>query len=170
MDRADGGPAGDGEPLLDRRPCWWTLVRPLAKAGVAALAVWAGMRLLPGGGFLGFVKLAILVQAVKVLLVVGVVPVLRWLRCRHVLTGDRLALRQGVLRSRIWSVPLARVRSFSVEAGRVQRRLGAGNLVVVTDTGETRAFKNFPDIDLARRELSRTRESPRPDGETAARP
>ena len=164
MDEAEAGPAAGGTVLLDRRPSWWALVRPLVSIAIVVLAVWAAARLLPSSGFLRFVKLVILVEVIKVMLVGIAVPLARWLRTRHVLTERHLILRQGVLRRSSHTIPLADVTRFSASAGRIQRLLGAGTFTVESRAGHATVFRNFSDLGLARRQLARACYGASPEG------
>ena len=68
--------------------------------------------------------------AVLVLMVLLIVPLLRWRTTTYELTTKRLRTRFGIVTRRGRDIPLTRINDVSFEQGVLDRLLGAGRLVV----------------------------------------
>ncbi|NUS16054.1 MAG: PH domain-containing protein [Streptomyces sp.] len=153
--------AASEEIVLSRRPSWWAMARPAGAVAVGALAIWACMRLLPDGGAATVVKVVVLAQAVKLVVLAGCVSVLRWARTEYTLTSHRLVMRHGVIRRSVWELPLDAVARMSVESGRFEGRFGSGTLVVEAgEGGRGRVLRHFPLTEHARRTFAAARRAP----------
>ena len=148
------------EILIDRRPSWAAMLRPAVLVLVGVLVVWACLRWLPNGGIATVVKVVVLAQAAKVIVLTGGVQVLRWARTEYTLTSRRLVMRHGVWRRSVWEVPLTGIARCSVESGWIDRRLGTGTLLVETYGQQPgRTLRSFPRAAHARLSLSLAAES-----------
>jgi len=67
---------------------------------------------------------------VLVLMVLLIVPLLRWRTTTYELTTKRLRTRYGIVTRRGRDIPLTRINDVSFEKGVLDRLLGAGRLVV----------------------------------------
>lgn len=117
----------DGETvLLDLRPHGKALVLPvLALLLVVAAAGFGVARVREPFGD------GVVLAAAGLLLVrLSLVPFLRWRSTRFLLTDERIALRQGVLRRTGRDVPLRRVDEVTYHQTLLQRLQGCGTLVV----------------------------------------
>jgi uncharacterized membrane protein YdbT with pleckstrin-like domain len=111
---------------LNARPHGAALVRPLAKAGLGALA---GTACIVLGGDVHWVFDALGVAALGLSALLAATAVLGWDRTDVLLTGDLLRVRWGVLRRRTAEVRLARDELIEIEQGLLGRLLGYGTLV-----------------------------------------
>lgn len=123
--------------VLDLHPHGRALVRPLTLVPVtigfaafvaAATPAWA----VAGTPLQGWLRLAIAVLAVVVLLRWSLAPYLRWRGRRYLVTTSRILVRDGVLRRSGRDIPLARVEDVSYAAGIVDRLCGSGTLVLAS--------------------------------------
>jgi len=121
--------AGDEQLVLLLHPHWKTLIRPILIAAlVVAVALVA--EALPSGSSALAVRGAVGVAAVLVLMVLLIVPLLRWRTTTYELTTKRLRTRYGIVTRRGRDIPLTRINDVSFEKGPLDRLLGAGRLVV----------------------------------------
>jgi membrane protein YdbS with pleckstrin-like domain len=155
---------GAGERVvLHRHPHWWVLVGPvlafLLVLGVAGyLAAVARLE-----GAQAWAWPAIGVTAGALVVVLTVLPVLRWRTTHLVLTTRRLLVGEGVRRAQSVEVALDRIASVHARRTRIGRLTGCGSLVITGADGEVE-FVDVPGVDGVRARLLSAR--PRP----AARP
>lgn len=131
----------EGEDIvLDLRPHWWVLARPVAIVVVlTVLAVVArdidtASHALPRGlAVLSFVALAYLL-----------VCYLKWENTNFVLTTDRIVSRSGVISKQGREIPLERLNDISFHQSIFERILGAGD-VMIESAGE-RGQETFADL------------------------
>jgi uncharacterized membrane protein YdbT with pleckstrin-like domain len=120
---------GDEQLVLLLHPHWKTLIRPILIAmlvvaiALVAEAITSGSSALAIRGGVGLV-------AVLVLMVLLVVPLLRWRTTTYELTTKRLRTRFGIVTRHGRDIPLTRINDVSFEKGVLDRLLGAGRLVV----------------------------------------
>lgn len=123
---------GDGENVeMAMRPHWKELVRPaLVLLVTCPLATYLAT-IVPDGAAQGWLRLAVLVVAVLVLLRWTLWPFLNWLTTSYVVTDRRLITRIGVITRHGRDMPLSRVNDVTFEHGGIlERMLGCGTLVV----------------------------------------
>ena len=82
------------------------------------------------GWFSGGVRYAILGLAILAILVLTVVPMLRWSRGRHTITAQQLVVSSGILYRKSKTVPISRITSVDFEQGILDRIFGCGSLIV----------------------------------------
>ena len=129
MDRGFS-PAGDEQPVLLLHPHWKTLIRPILIAVlVVAVGLIAEVLIPPGSGAVA-ARGAVGVVAVLALMLLLIVPLLRWRTTTYELTTKRLRTRYGIVTRRGRDIPLTRINDVSFEKGVLDRLLGAGRLVV----------------------------------------
>ena len=120
---------GDEQLVLLLHPHWKTLIRPILVAmlvvaiALVAEAITSGSSALAIRGGVGLV-------AVLVLMVLLIVPLLRWRTTTYELTTKRLRTRFGIVTRHGRDIPLTRINDVSFEKGVLDRLLGAGRLVV----------------------------------------
>ncbi len=139
----------DGEELvLDLRPHWIALTRPVLAVGAAlALGVVA---LLVEITALELLALALIVVAVTYL---GVAA-LGWSRTMFALTTDRIISRRGVLTKSGIEIPLERINTVFFNQRLVERLIGAGDLALESASERgTQTFNNVRKPDLVQREI-----------------
>jgi len=99
------------------------LVLTCAVAGFLAAAA-------PPGDARGPTQVAIIVVAALVILVLSVLPFVRWLSSTYTVTNRRLIAQSGVLTRTGRVIPLQRINDVSFEKNLSDRLLGCGTLVV----------------------------------------
>jgi uncharacterized membrane protein YdbT with pleckstrin-like domain len=122
--------ADDEQPELELHPHWKALVGPsLALLLVVPLASYLAARV-PDGGGQPLLRGLIAALAVALLVVLAVVPFLRWITTHYVLTDRRLITRRGIFSRTGRDLPLNRVNDISFSRNLLERMLGCGTLVV----------------------------------------
>ena len=87
---------------------------------------------------------AAVVVAVPLLVVLSLVPFLRWVTSTYTVTNRRLITRQGILTRTGRDIPLFRINDVAYEKGLLDRLLGCGTLII-SDATE-KAGVVLPDI------------------------
>jgi uncharacterized membrane protein YdbT with pleckstrin-like domain len=155
--RCMGIAMSDGEEtVLDLHPHWGQLFVPVLVFLVVAGAASFGAAVIPSGSYQGWGRLAVLVVGVLVVVWFAVVPYLRWLTTRYILTDQRLVIRTGVVARHGRDVPLDRINDVSFSETLFERMLRSGTLVVESagERGQI-ALKDVPRVEHVQRELYR---------------
>lgn len=122
----------EGEQVVEKlHPHWKTVLAPLLILAVTIAALLVVLILLPGSvpdG--GWVRLALGVVALLIILAFTLMPLLRWRTTLYELTTRRLRLRQGIITRRGRDFPLTQISDVSFAQGLLDRVLGCGRLVV----------------------------------------
>jgi uncharacterized membrane protein YdbT with pleckstrin-like domain len=134
------------EVVVHRHPHWKMLVGPvvvlLLVVGVASfLAALVSAQSWAPWAWLGL--------AVAGLALTGrftVFPVVRWRTTHFVVTDRRVLVREGVFTRHGMDIPLKRVSSVQFRQSLVERALGAGTLVVESDSDESLEFDDVPGV------------------------
>lgn len=148
--------ADDEKVVKHLHPHWITLVVPVlvfvVTAGLASFLV----TVVPAGSPQQPLRLGILGVALLVLLVLVLVPLLRWRTTHYVLTSHRLMVRTGILNHRGKDIPLNRINNAMYEQSIWDRILNAGTLVVES-AGEDgqQVFVNIPNADRTQQLINR---------------
>lgn len=125
----------DERVVLELHPHWRRLVLPaLLPPVVVGLGVYAGS--LVDGSARTTVRVAIAAVGLVVLVVLSLVPFLRWLCTLYVVTTRRIALRTGVLSRTGRDVPLARVNDVTFRHNVIERVLFHSGTLTVESAGE----------------------------------
>jgi uncharacterized membrane protein YdbT with pleckstrin-like domain len=128
---AHESPLAAGEqPVLLLHPHWKTLIRPILTAALVVAVVLVAEALIPSGTDALAARGALGLVAVLILMVLLIVPLLRWRTTTYELTTKRLRTRFGIVTRRGRDIPLTRINDVSFEKGLLDRLLGAGRLVV----------------------------------------
>lgn len=146
----------DEEIVLEFHPHWSTLVGTIFWAVVTVAVAVAAIVFIPGGSAQTLIRLIIAAVAVVVILVVGLIPFLRWVTTSYTLTNRRFVLRNGILSRSGRDIPLTRVNDVSFEHNLIQRMLGTGTLIVESggEHGQL-VLKNIPRVEYAQNHLYR---------------
>jgi uncharacterized membrane protein YdbT with pleckstrin-like domain len=120
----------DEELILDLRPHWLALVRPVLVTVVIFVAMGVGLAYVPSWSFGGWVKLGIVALAVVLFAAKPLRRFLAWATSEFVVTSDRVVHRSGVLSKRSMEIPLENVTDVRFEQGVVERLVGAGSLIL----------------------------------------
>ncbi|MHA6617373.1 PH domain-containing protein [Pseudonocardia sp. DLS-67] len=136
----------DEQVVVHRHPHWKMLLVPvvvlLLVVGVASfLAALVSAQTWAAWAWLGLTAAG--------LALVGrftVYPVVRWRTTHFVVTDRRVLVREGVFTRRGMDIPLKRISSVRFRQGLLERMLGAGTLVVESDSDESLEFDDIPGV------------------------
>jgi len=144
------------EIVLDLHPHWSRLVVPVLVLVVVCGLGGYGIAAAPSGSAHSIVQRVILAVAVVLIVWFTVLPYLRWVTTRYVLTTDRLILRTGILARHGRDVPLNRVNDVSFSENLLERMLRSGTLVIESagERGQI-TLANVPQVEHVQRELYR---------------
>lgn len=124
-----------GEKIVLRmRTHWKVLVRPSLILVVLLAVVVATWILVNQQNWSGWVTAVVGILAAIGALYFFLVPLLRWITSRYVLTNRRIAHRYGILNKRGRDIPLHRINSTSVDKSLWDRMLGCGSLTIADAT------------------------------------
>jgi uncharacterized membrane protein YdbT with pleckstrin-like domain len=116
--------------VLDLHPHWIRLVRPVFSAvvvlGLAVLAVFFA----PNGVLQKPLQYLVLIVAVVLLVYLTIVPWVRWVTTRYVITSERVLLRTGVFTRSGRDIPLIRLNDVTFEHTLFERMVGSGTLTI----------------------------------------
>lgn len=130
----------EGEDVvLDLRPHWWMLVKPVL-ALAASLVVLFGAANAVDNDLPTYVGLFLVLVAALWL----VARYLVWVTTNFVVTTDRLVYRAGVLGKSGREIPLERLNDIAVNQTLFERLIGAGDLMI--ESGGERGQQHFTDI------------------------
>ena len=147
----------DGEEVvLDLHPHWGRLFVPVLVLLVACLLAGFGVALIPKGGGQQIERWILIGIAVVVVIWLTVLPYLRWLTTKYVLTTDRLVIRSGILARHGRDIPLNRINDVSFSETVLERMLRSGTLVVESagDNGQI-SLTDVPRVEHVQREVYR---------------
>jgi uncharacterized membrane protein YdbT with pleckstrin-like domain len=121
----------DENVVMAMRPHWKELVAPALVLLVVCPVATYVVTVLPEGDTQPWLRGAVLVLALLVLLRWTFWPFLVWLTTSYVVTDRRLITRVGVVARRGRDMPLSRINDVTFEhSGLLERILGCGTLVV----------------------------------------
>jgi uncharacterized membrane protein YdbT with pleckstrin-like domain len=148
--------ADDERVVKHLHPHWITLLVP-----TVLLVVIVGLgsflaAIVPDGSAQGILRIVIAAVAVLAVVVVVLVPYLRWRTTHYVLTTHRLMTRLGILNHTGRDVPLNRINNAMYEQSFWERLINSGTLVVES-AGEDgqQVFKDIPDADQTQQLINR---------------
>jgi putative membrane protein len=114
----------------------------------------APLEWITNAGFLAAIALAVsyfFPIALFSLVPVALVATLTWAaarRHRYFVEGDLVAIRSGLLRQRLWIVPVAKLQSLRISQGPIQRRLGLASLHIDTAGASAFATNKISNLDV----------------------
>ena len=148
--------ADDERVVKHLHPHWVTLVVPTALLLVVVGLASFLAAIAPDGSLQTVVRLVIAVVALAALVVVTLVPYLRWRMTHYVLTTHRLMTRVGILSHSGRDVPLNRINNAMYEQSLFERIINSGTLVVES-AGEDgqQVFRHIPDADQTQQLINR---------------
>jgi uncharacterized membrane protein YdbT with pleckstrin-like domain len=147
----------DGEEIvLDLHPHWSRLALPVLVLLVTCLLAGFGVALIPKGGGQAIERWILVGIGAIVVIWFTVLPYLRWITTRYVLTNDRLVIRTGILARHGRDVPLNRINDVSFSETVLERMLRSGTLVVESagDNGQI-SLTDVPKVEHVQREVYR---------------
>ena len=138
--------ADDEEVVRHLHPHWLTLFWPVVWFLVVVGGASFGMAMIPAGRQQGIFRMIILGLAVLLLLILVLVPLLRWRTTHYVVTTHRLLFREGILSRRGRDIGLSRITDVSYRQTLWDRIINSGTLTIESagDSGAT-VLKQIPD-------------------------
>jgi uncharacterized membrane protein YdbT with pleckstrin-like domain len=116
------------EIILDLRPHWWRLVKPVVVTLLAIVAEIVVLSMnLHGNARVADIPLAAVAVAAIIWLIAAW---LRWTNTQFIVTSDRLISRTGVLAKRGREIPLDRLNDISFHQSIFERIIGSGDLMI----------------------------------------
>jgi uncharacterized membrane protein YdbT with pleckstrin-like domain len=140
--------AEDEEVVRHLHPHWTTIFWPVVWFLLIVGATSFGAALIPAGRQQGLFRLGVLVVAVVLLLVLVVVPLLRWRSTHYVITTHRLLFREGILARRGRDIGLSRITDVSYRQTLWERMINSGTLTIESaGEGGSTSLAKIPDSD-----------------------
>ena len=153
---------GDGEEVvLAMRPHWKEMVLPVLVLLVVSPLASFGAAMVPESSAQVWLRLAIVVVAVLLVLRFSAWPFLKWVTTSYVVTDRRLITRVGVVARLGRDMPLSRVNDVTFEhSGLLERVLGCGTLVVESagERGQL-VLRDVPRVEEVQRDVYRLAEA-----------
>lgn len=146
---------GDDEELVhDLHPHAKALIGPVLWLLVVVAATAFGTAAMPEGDYRQIGRIALWALAALLLLLLVVVPFLRWRTTHYVITTHRVLLRHGVVSRQGRDIPLARINDVSFSHGLVDRLLRCGSLTIESagERGQV-VLQDVPRVESVHREL-----------------
>ncbi|HWC34983.1 MAG TPA: PH domain-containing protein [Mycobacteriales bacterium] len=146
----------DEHVVRNLRPHWRRVAGPVVLAPIVVGLASYGYFSLPDDSARKYLRWAILVAALVILLVWSVRPFLFWLTTRYVVTDRRVLMRNGVLARKGRDIPLTRVNDVSFSRSLVERFFGSGTLVIESagERGQV-SLNDVPHVEEVQREIYR---------------
>lgn len=119
----------DEDVVLDLRPHWLSLVRPVAQTLALAVAVILVMLYAPYSWGSWFFAL-ILAAAALAFLVWPARPLAAWVSSHFVVTTDRVIRRSGLIAKQTMEISFERMTDIRTRQGMLERLVGAGDLII----------------------------------------
>jgi uncharacterized membrane protein YdbT with pleckstrin-like domain len=148
--------AQDEQVVRHLHPHWLTLVFPLFLFVVTVGLGGFLIAMVPAGDLQRWIRLAIAVVAVVVLVWFVLARVLVWKTTHYVITTQRVLIRKGVFNHTGRDIPMQRINDVAFEQSLFDRIIGAGTLQVESagETGQT-VLKNIPHSDQVQQLINR---------------
>jgi uncharacterized membrane protein YdbT with pleckstrin-like domain len=146
----------DEKIILEFHPHWSTLVATIFWAIVAVVVAGVVIFFIPDGDSQTLIRLIVAAVGVVAIIVVGLIPFLRWVTTSYTLTNRRFVMRHGILARSGRDIPLTRVNDVSFEHSLIERMLGTGTLVVESggENGQL-VLKKIPRVEHTQSQLYR---------------
>jgi uncharacterized membrane protein YdbT with pleckstrin-like domain len=133
---------GEGETVvLDVRPHWWTVARPMMIVLVVVIAEITAAVVAPGLPAAAWIGLAVVLLA-SLCWLGG--RYARWVSTRLTVTNERVVSQQGVLRRRWHQTPIVRITDVGVEQRLTERVLRKGSLLI--ESAGRRGAERFANV------------------------
>lgn len=136
----------DEQVVVHRHPHWKMLVVPvvvlLLVVGVASFVA----ALVSAQSWAPWAWLGLAVAGLALVGRFTVFPVLRWRTTHFVVTDRRVLVREGVLTRQGMDIPLKRISSVQFRQDLLDRLLGAGTLLIESDSEESLEFDDVPGV------------------------
>ena len=165
MPRVAGIPAkllGDGEEVvMAMRPHWKEMVAPALVLILTSPVATYLAAIVPDGSAQKWLRLAIAVIAVFVVVRWTLLPFLRWLTTSYVITDRRIITRVGIVARLGRDMPISRINDVTFEhSGILERILGCGTLIVESagERGQL-VLRDVPRVEEVQRDVYKLAEA-----------
>jgi uncharacterized membrane protein YdbT with pleckstrin-like domain len=148
--------ADDERVVKHLHPHWITLLIPAVLLVIVVALVSFLAAIFPDGSLQSVGRIVLIAIGAVAVVVVVLIPWLRWRTTHYVLTTHRLMTRVGILNHTGRDVPLNRINNAMYEQSFWERIINSGTLVVES-AGEDgqQVFKNIPDADQTQQLINR---------------
>ncbi len=148
--------ASDEQVVKHLHPHWITLAGPIFALVVVGALAGLGITFVPDGDARRWLRLAILVVAVLLVIVFFLVPLLRWITTHYVITSHRVMFRIGVLKRDGKDIALPRITNAAYSQSLWDRIVNSGTLTIES-AGESSAqvLTNIPHSDEVQQLINR---------------
>lgn len=144
----------DENIVLEFHPHWSTLIVTFFWVAITVIVAGGVIYFIPGGGSQTLIRLIVAALGVIGVLVVGLMPFLRWVTTSYTLTNRRFVMRHGILSRSGRDIPLTRINDVSFEHNFVQRMLRTGTLMVESGSEHGQLIlKNIPQVEYTQNRL-----------------
>ncbi len=134
--------------IVNKRPHWKVLILPtilfiLIIGAGAALAAWVNSRDMANASWIYW---AIVIVGVIALVILVVVPFVRWRTEHFVITNHHVFFRTGLLSRREHQIPLGQIANMETEVTFWGRLMGYGSLIVESSADQPLKFRNVASL------------------------
>ena len=153
--------ADDEDVVMALRPHWKEMVGPVLVLLVTSPVATYLATIVPEGSAQKWLRLAVLVVAVLVVLRFTVWPFLKWLTTSYIVTDRRIITRVGVVARTGRDMPISRVNDVTFShSGLLERILGCGTLVVESagERGQL-VLRDVPHVEEVQRDVYKLAEA-----------
>jgi uncharacterized membrane protein YdbT with pleckstrin-like domain len=153
--------ADDEEVVMALRPHWKEMVGPVLVLLITCPAATYLATIAPDGSAQKWLRLAIVVVAVLIVLRFVIWPFLKWLTTSYIVTDRRIITRVGVVARTGRDMPISRVNDVTFShSGLLERILGCGTLVVESagERGQL-VLRDVPHVEEVQRDVYKLAEA-----------
>ncbi len=142
--------------IVRKRPHWKVLILPtvffiLIIGGGVALATWINSRDLSNEAIIDYVIIGV---AVVALIILVLVPFIRWRTEHFVITNHHVFFRSGLLSRREHQIPLGQIANMETEVTFWGRLMGYGSLIVESSADQPLKFRNVASLSKVQAQLN----------------
>ena len=142
--------------IVRKRPHWKVLILPtvffiLIIGGGVALATWINSRDWSNEAIIDYVIIGV---AVVALIILVLVPFIRWRTEHFVITNHHVFFRSGLLRRREHQIPLGQIANMETEVTFWGRLMGYGSLIVESSADQPLKFRNVASLSKVQAQLN----------------
>lgn len=156
------GMLSQGEQVeMELRPHAKRLILPILAFLVAGAVLIAVIVLAAKAGSVDkYLDIVAAVAAFAVVVRYTIVPWVRWLSTRYIITNQRLIVRHGIIAQKGRDVPLSRIDDVDFDIDVLDRLFGCGTLLVESGSADGReVLDDIPDVEGVRLRLNELRQA-----------
>ena len=142
--------------IVRKRPHWKVLILPtvffiVIIGGGVALATWINSRDWSNEAIIDYIIIGV---AVIALIILVLVPFIRWRTEHFVITNHHVFFRSGLLRRREHQIPLGQIANMETEVTFWGRLMGYGSLIVESSADQPLKFRNVASLSKVQAQLN----------------